>query len=238
MLVDLLVPFRFGDDPRRDRAFGFVRRWYLERHPNFKITVGTCHPSEPWSKGLAVRRALARSRRPVLVVADADVLARPDLLNECVERVEDGAAHWAQPHAQVFRLSRVATENLYAAPVLPNVRVLAPRLLERRAHVAPAGGGIVVATRAAWEAVGGIDPRFVGWGGEDISLARALETLVGPSRRVGGVLWHLYHEPAPRRAQSRASEESERLASRYLDAVGDIAAMRSLVDEHRELIDA
>lgn len=233
MQVALLVPFRFGEEVARDYAWAAVRSWYLSQHRGVRIYVGTCHPSEPWSKGLAVRRAFRRSREPVVVVADADVVVSPAALIDSVTAVLDQAAAWSQPHSIVYRLSRETTVA-FAAGTLGEVRPLSNQLLERRAHQAAAGGGIIVCARDAFDAVGGIDPRFIGWGGEDISFARALGTITGPPDQGVAPMWHLWHPRQPIRRGGRASEASEELAARYMLAAGKIDEMRGLVEEHAD----
>lgn len=65
-------------------------------------------------------------------------------------------------------------------------------------------GGFFAMTRAAYESVGGFDERFVGWGGEDPALQRAVRTLAGPIRTVPYLLYHLYHPQEPEHDTSTA----------------------------------
>jgi len=136
-------------------------------------------------------------------------------------------APWVMPHGIVYRLSRGATMAVRSLKHTPTPT----RVISRR-HPGPVGGGFVVCSRSAFDAVHGIDPRFTGWGGEDISFGRALDTLVGRHVRLDAPTWHLWHEPLPRVMGRRASPENERLAGRYLDAAGDEVAMRALCEEH------
>lgn len=228
-MTALLVPFRFDEDSARDRAWRYVRSYYQHTHSGMTVTVGTCHPKEPWSKGVAVRRAFDRTKDDVLVVADADVLVPPDCLAECVETVQAGTP-WAQPHGRVYRLSHVQSAHAMES-LTPRISELSTEALERRSHACVPGGGIVVVSRDAFETVRGIDPRFVGWGGDDISFARALDTLCGEGVHLAGAMWHLWHPRAPRRRGNRASEASEELAARYLRASGNVADMNVLVGE-------
>jgi hypothetical protein len=183
----------------------------------------------PWSKGWAVAAALDGGDEPIIVIADADVLVPPDALSASITAVADGAP-WAMPHGLVYRLSRAATNEVYVGALVPPPHEIGGMLLERDAVPGPPGGGIVVTTRHAYAESGGIDPRFYGWGGEDISFARALDTLVGPGVRSDAPMWHLYHLRQARRPGNRAAlADSERLANRYLDAAGDPDAMRRLI---------
>lgn len=231
MNVDLIMPFKFGDLGERNAARLFVHARYEYVHPSLNVLYGVDPLDGEWSKGRAVADGVSRSRSPIVVIADADVVVPPEALGYSIMAVMHGAA-WSMPHGEVHRLSRRGTNAVYAnnEPLLgePNMK-----WTERR-HPGPHGGGMVVTTRDAYEATG-IDPRFVGFGGDDISFARALDTLVGPCERFDYPMTHLFHERTPRRHGNRGSEENELLAARYMIADGDVGAMKILVAEFKAL---
>ncbi|MGE0138655.1 MAG: galactosyltransferase-related protein [Ilumatobacteraceae bacterium] len=220
MTVSVLIPYTATDQARAD-AFHYVERWYRERFDD--VVVGSC--VGPWSKGEALRDAAARAAGEILIVADADSLVELDDLEEAIRQA--AAGHWVVPHRTVYRLTEAETARVYDGARFRR----GPGLVVRQPYTGPPGGGIVVLQRAHWELVGGVDPRFMGWGGEDISFGYALETLVGWHYRLAGRLFHLWHEhPAP---DLRGSAESEALVARYKAARGDRERMAALVDEHR-----
>lgn len=222
----LVTPYRFTARGRNTAA-GFMEAWYGEQH-NLRTFYGDCEGE--WSKGAALDAAL-QNANPLatgLIIADADVLVAPAALARACAEVEHGAP-WAMPHSMVHRLSRASTMRIYAGRVVmpPEQGGIA---LERPPHHAPVGGGIVVVPRAHYELVRGIDPRFIGWGGEDISFGRALDTLCGPGFRGDAPMWHLWHEPDPTRLRGgRALRGNEELAAQYLAAWGDPDAMRAVL---------
>lgn len=219
MSVSILVPFVDGGCDWRRRAWAYVRALYEERHPDWELVVGGCDGD--WSKGAAVADAYRQASGDVLVLADADSFLEPDPLARAVADVE--RSRWVVPHRNVHRLNAVGSEAVCAGG--------RPRSSQcaRRPYAGPAGGGVVVLTRAAYETVGGVDERFLGWGGEDVSLGWALRTLVGPGRRMGSTLWALWHpHPAPER---RGSPASEQLVARYRRARDDPQAMAALISE-------
>lgn len=222
MNFTVVIPYGSGGDPDRAAAFDFVARWW--RSLGLPVLVGRLPETTAWSKGAAVDSVIDRAKTDGLIIADADALLTREGASDALRAVAHGSA-WAQPHGRVLRLARNETKRVYrlGVDVLPR--------LGGSSRPAPPGGGIVVLSREAYDTVGGIDPRFHGWGGEDISFARALDTLAGYGIRFGGTLWHLYHQRTPRRLGNRASDESERLAGRYLDAENDPDAMRELVWE-------
>lgn len=220
MSVSVLVPFASGC-PHRERAWGYVRAHYEREHADWELIEGTC--TGLWSKGLALVDAKSRSTGETFVVADADSFVAPEVLTEAVELVRAGAT-WVVPHYRVQRLSQYYTRAVIEA----NAPVRRGRV-HRQPYIGVLGGGIVVLSRDVWEAVGGIDPRYLGWGGEDISFGYTLETLVGPPARLEADLWHLWHPPATK--NRRGSPESEALAARYKAARGTRHAMLALIEE-------
>jgi hypothetical protein len=224
----VVVPYAGQGDPAREHALRAVVGRLRRDHPwPVLVEPGT----EPWSKGAVVDRAVCRTDTDGVIVHDADVLVAPEALERTVAGVTAGWA-WGQPHTTVYRLSRRATARFTSTT--PIDAPPGAMDLERRAHPAPPGGGIVVVSRRVYDLTGGIDPRFEGWGGEDISWARALTTLGGPGMLGDAPLWHLWHRPQRSRLRGgRGSRDNERLASRYLDAVDDPTAMAGLVGEHR-----
>ena len=220
----VIVPYRYTDSYRH-RACEWVLDWWSNR--GIATLVGECDGD--WSKGAAVDSVRSQVETEGLIIADCDVVISRELLGISKAAVRGGAP-WAMPHGRVIRLSRGESARIY--------RVGDTALSSARdSRWAPPGGGVVILTTDAYDMVGGIDPRFVGWGGEDISFARALDTLVGLGVRFGGILWHLSHPRTARRPGNRASIESERLAGLYLDAEGNPSAMRTLIAQHRSTYD-
>lgn len=221
--VSVLVPLGQLDE-HRARAWSYVEAHYRRSHASWQLVTGECD-DVAWSKGEALRRAYSASSGDVLVIADADSLVDAVTLEKAVRLAP--RAPWVVPHTTVYRLTPDETTKVYAGGPLRR----GPRLVVRTPYTGPAGGGIVVLTREAWETVNGIDERFEGWGGEDISFGYALATLVGWYERLGGRLFHLWHpHPAP---DLRGSPASETLVARYKAARSDPDAMRALIDERR-----
>lgn len=191
-------------------------------------------PDGPWCKAAAVNPAVEASSADIVVVNDADCWT-PSLV-EAVAAVKDGAA-WGMPHYKVFRLSEQSTTRLIEGAGWEEFTRNRKGLLSRRAYPAVWGGGIVVARRdVLLEAR--MDPRFLDWGNEDTSWARALSCLFGDGWRGSAPLLHLWHPPEPRIADDRGSPEGWQLFLRYNKARRDPVAMRALLEEARCLSSA
>lgn len=216
MNVAIVVPAG-GVDEDRAKALRWITDRYRDRYP-WPVIVGSC--AGEWSKGAAVADGLSRTDADVVVIADGDSFV-PDL-SRSIDAIADGAA-WVVPHRMVYRLTRSVTRNVLAG-IDPT-----PRRTEcvRRPYAGPPGGGIVVIRRDVYDSVGGIDQRFLGWGGEDVSFGWALRTIVGHEVRFESPLFHLWHpHPAP---NLRGSPASEDLVQQYTDATGVPRLMRAVI---------
>jgi hypothetical protein len=130
------------------------------------------------------------------------------------------------PHLEVYRLTPGGTKAVIAGAPWEN------QPTERR-HDGVWGGGIVVGRRDVLLDAP-LDPRFKGWGQEDVSWALALDCLHGPGWRGDAPLLHCWHPPAPRLDRQRGSEEGWELRKRYGRARRNPAAMRALIQEASE----
>lgn len=208
MTVSVLVPYRADNGPR-DRAWAYVRARWKHTYPGWQVVEGNC-PDGPWVKALAVADALTRADGDILVIADADVVV--ERVDAAVVAVQQGSP-WAIPHRGVYRLTPAATDAVLAGGPLPSLMGrLGPDVVQR-SYTGITGGGMVVLPRALYRRVP-LDPRFAGWGGEDLSWGTALQVTSGPPWRGAGPLWHLWHPPQPR-ASAVGSPEAQALHGRY-----------------------
>lgn len=218
--VTVIIPWQPGC-PHRTSALGWVLdQWEATGH---QVLLGWLE-DQPWCKAAAVANALPRVVGDVLVVADADVWSPGT--SAAIEAVRAGAA-WAMPHGRVHRLTPESTARVLAgtAPT-PGDRLV------QAAYRGWPGGGTVVLPTSTYRAVP-LDPRFVGWGGEDESWARALDLLAGPGWRGTAPLYHLWHPPQKRMSRRWGSPEAKALAGRYR-AASTPQAMRDLINETEE----
>lgn len=222
--VAIVVPYRHANDDQRERIWRWVEARYRDRHPDWMIVRGY-HDDGEWSKGLAVADALRTVTAHTLVIADSDVWT--DALTPAVACVEAGAA-WVSPRGKVRRLAEEPTERVLAGAGFDE-----SMRLDRAAYDGVTAGGIVVLTRSLYERVP-IDPRFVGWGMEDVAWTAALTAVAGPPVILAvWPLWHLWHEPLDGRKPSNANRLLER---RYRYAGRNVQKMESVLEAAREAI--
>lgn len=213
----VLIPWREGQPgDGRAEAFDHVCRWWSAAHPEWPVIVGRCDEDDgPWSKGLAVWRALCRASADVIIMADADVVCAD--VAAPVDAVVSGAAAWAMPHRMVGRLTADSTAIVYHQGVYPPRPASAASAAYANVHRGAPGGGMVVVRADVARAIP-IDPRFRNWKFEDYAWARALTIRTGHPWMGRELLYHHWHTPAENAGTSVSVPDdsvSRRLWDRY-----------------------
>ncbi len=218
--MNVVIPWRAGC-PHRERSL----RWVVAQWEALGATVliGE-HADGPWCKAAAVANAIGRASDGPLAIADADVFPEdPAAITAAVAALSGHA--WAVPHLYVHRLNEEASAAVIDGGPLP-VRTFA----EKPYH-GFAGGGITITTKATYLQAP-LDPRFTGWGQEDLSWSLALATLFGePWRDTKVPLLHLWHPPQERQSRTVGSPDNLRLQKRYRAAHHRPDRMRALIEE-------
>jgi hypothetical protein len=229
----VLFPWLRGD-PDRDAAARWVMSGWGEHHPDIEVLhSGDDIPATAgWSKGEHLAGLLARTDADAVIVSDVDCWVSPGSVDEALTAVRDGTAMWAIPHASVRRLTQARTATMLASPAEASEMLVHESELAEAPYAGYAGGGVVVLSRQTIEQAP-LDPRFVGWGGEDASWAMALETMCGPPWRGLRDLLHLWHAPPPRRSRGLGSDDNTRLYRSYAAANGDATAMQAILSQVR-----
>ena len=203
-LASVVVPWR--ETPDRAEAWSWLRQWYNHYHPDWELIEADV-PGQ-WNKSAAVNAGVAAATTGTVLVMDADVLINPGSLRAAVREAE--RAPWVVPHGKVHRLRPEPTERLlatYPAEVIgvPHVPVI------RTPYTGVPGGGAFAMRKEAFEAIGGFDVKFTGWGGEDTSFGIAADTLIGKHIRYHHVpLIHLFHDPGLRSVHPQYGENHGR----------------------------
>lgn len=238
----IIIPWRDGC-PHRKSALEYVLGWWAIHHPEWPVTLGPW-PEEhgPWRKGRAVRAARIPDSTDVVIVTDADVL--PLGIGETITAL--GNHRWAMPFRTVYRLTESGTAAAQQGMFdWTNHGCLADQAfhaLTSERYVGSPGGGTVVLKRRIFDEIP-IDPRFAGYGHEDLSWSLALHMLAGAPLRTHHPLIHLWHPPQPRirsgNTVSRGigSEASMALWNRYREA-STRASMEALVMEANNVLRA
>lgn len=227
--VVVLVPRR-RDQGRRDRLWTFARaRWAALGWP---IVEGHHEAHEgPFNRSAAVNRAAANAGAwDVAVVIDADVVPDPAAIRAAVAvAVTDRPviAYTARKH-----LTKDGTEKVlagFSGSWQPFVKL----------YLENACSGAYVVSRRLFDAVGGFDECFSGWGWEDVAFRISTALVAGQEpARIDADLWHLWHPVSPERSESTETFKANRArGDRYKQArrARDLELLRGLLAEANEV---
>jgi hypothetical protein len=225
--VEVIVPY-WGSDPQREASLEYV----LARLKAERLPVKVARSDGPAPKAAVLWPVLRKSNADVLVIHDADLWCEG--LPAAIDTVINGEFVWARPHRNVVRLAADSSAFYMTTGELPGRREIR---YDRTPYLGVTGGGIVVARAEVLLDVV-MDPRFEGWGQEDMALGNAIWTLYGPPHIGDLDLIHLYHEPLPRVDHMWGSEANRELYTRYHKATVDPSAMLALVAEAHHALEA
>jgi predicted glycosyltransferase involved in capsule biosynthesis len=243
--VSLLVPFR--DDHAVGRAANWNRLRSHWQHflPGAEIVEGDA-PGVPFSKTCALNAAFRRSTGDVIVLLDADCLIDYQVILACADEIRKGRENnepvWFVPYDRLFRLTEESTAAFIASPEgdptifgdPPSAEDIGPSSGSAAGHWF--GALIQILPREAFVSIGGMDPRFRGWGGEDIVNLLTTDTLFAQHRMTRNkvlTLWHTAIGDNKLRTwvdQPKANSNGY-LGTRYRAVLRDRQRMRRLVDE-------
>lgn len=244
--LSLLIPYR-KSDKQRDLVLKWLLKYWKAELPDAEIIIGRSK-SKIFSKTEAFNDAARKSTGKVLVLLDADAYISGKVLDRAATRILDELDNhlWYVPYRKLYRLNRFATNLIiYSDPANP-FRVPSPppkNYLEDNGDKAGYGhryGAMVMEfPREAFDILGGFDERFKGWGGEDVAILRALDTLYGKHKITNNDVLHLHHPVIGKNYKDRMWKGQQKqlnseLASKYNRATRNPSKMRELVEEGKK----
>ncbi|GGD97454.1 hypothetical protein BG57_26205 [Caballeronia grimmiae] len=237
--LELIVTYRGATQERRDNLRGVLRHLsvtytdytvYLieaDATPTFhwsglgdeKIRHVFIHDDGPFSRARLCNLGARLCTGKVICFHDADMIANPYYLTRCVTALENGMSSDALcPFLRVINVANARRKEFITSG---NYALFEPYLEtdlpdEMEVLYQNTAGAIVLFKRADYMRVGGYDPRFVGWGGEDDDLlTRATRLGVRwhsvPDQRAA--LFHLHHDAASRRDAIAGAERNREAAA-------------------------
>ncbi|MEH7096961.1 galactosyltransferase-related protein [Neobacillus vireti] len=224
--VSIIIPFQTDHGPRA-AAFELVKGFYAHFMPEAEICLGIIN-GEEINKAKAVNLAAKKAKGKILVIADADVIYDRKLIVKSLDLLNKGAS-WVVPFTEVYNVEKEGTERLIkTSPNLINIR---PNECTKSDWLYEGfAGKLFVIPRENFDAVGGFDERFIGWGGEDDAFSHAVRTLCGEIVNVEGRIFHLWH-PSANYATNPNGKANGDLLNRYKRASGNKTAMLNLIKE-------
>jgi hypothetical protein len=227
--VTVLIPYSKWECPHRNRVLSYILRRWESEYPEWNVIVGESE-ANPWRKSVSIQRALRQVKDGVVIIADADVWVPG--IEHAVNALKGGFG-WVKPHSLFVRLNEEATRRvLNDGDDFQELASIQENLEEIPYQQTPCGGVLVIHPEVA--RVVPADPRFEGWGGEDVSWSRALTTLIGANYMTDLISYHLWHPPQERIDRKTPNEKNQKLQERYQKYRGSFTNMDVLVSEARE----
>ena len=190
MTTGVVIPWREGNGLLRVRAANAVRAHLTGS--GFHVCLADC--GEPWSPGRArnAGAALQPEWDPLLVVDADTIVPWPQLYNAVhLAAAEPGLVYGYTVYVRCNRDGEDTGEVFEGS----------------------ASFGCAAISRACFDELGGFDESFLGWGYEDLDLARRAGER-WPLRRVDGLARHLWH--GERRADGSPVDADAGLAASNL----------------------
>lgn len=242
--ISILIPFS-SRNPVRKLIFKWLIKYWQCELPHAEIIIGHNH-DKVFCKGAALNDAIRRSTGKVIVIMDADAYMPGNVLNRCADRIlEELDNHlWYVPYRHLYRLRRWITSDIIASDPCNPLRIPSPPPLDyitdkghNNQYGHRYGAMVMIFPRQAFEVLGCFDERFRGWGGEDVALLRALDTLWGKHKTTDNDVLHLWHPfigadyKTRRWAGQKHPNANNHLANKYNRATRRPLMMRELVDQ-------
>jgi hypothetical protein len=273
--LSIIIPFRKSKKyKRQEENFSWVKKYWKCQLPGAQIIRGNDRIwQRPFSKAAAVNNGAKRAKGDIFVIADVDCYIDAKVVLFCAEEIRRARRRqqrlWFVPYRKFFRLTDDASRRVLDSDPCVPLQFPTPPLQtdedstgyghhhhahkphnrhcwsgSRRGHWY--GAMIQIFPREAFEAVGGWDTRFRGWGGEDHSAMRCMDMLYWRHKTTPNQVLHLWHPMLAKSGTQKWVDWKDRLwegqgkagtngqlASRYSNAFGDVEKMRKLVNESR-----
>lgn len=197
--VEVIVPYRAGDDEHRRRSWEWVQQWWQVNFPDWPVRTADSG-NDPFNRGASRNKAARNTSAQILVIADADTIPDAAAVATGVELVGADRAAWVIPYdglerdrsGRYYNLSEQATLRRLQFPPDRAVTIAEPWDPDDYEHKLCSWAGCLIVRRADYFAAGGY-PEFEEWGYEDDCFRTALEMVAGHHQRVPGFCLHLWH---------------------------------------------
>lgn len=236
-VLSVIMAFRdTSEDQFRFKLWNWIVNQYAEFLPEVQLCVSSDDGEDPFHKTLALNRAAASAKSDVFLLADTDTWVPSAQVRMALEMITVDPNCWVRPWNLKLKLGERDTNTLLARTHcdsgFPEGADQPGRWESLNTYWAAPHH---MFTRAQFEAVGGFDERFRGWGAEDEAFALSLRSIVGKPKLVRGYAVHLHHPRIGRSGRDQWVGETDpgannKLVAEYRRAVRNPGQMTRLVN--------
>jgi hypothetical protein len=230
MNIDVIIGHK-NSHHTRGRNLDFILQYYRDHLPYCKLIVveqgsKSLHIDADehiivddvnglYSRSMGFNEGFKESDGEIVIFTDNDCVPDPSVI-ESIYR-EFKKFEMIIPYKQVIDLEDVETLKLISG-VDPEII----RYREFNGRPIVNHGGVTFIKRSSFIKVGGFDPQFVGWGGEDYSFFSKCDKKL-KWKRSDRDMYHMYHDREYKRAKNPEAEknrlEAHRIANMNLTAL-------------------
>ena len=225
--VSIIIPFQ-SDNGQREKVFKWIKQFYASVMPKAEICLGLMN-GEEINKSKAVNLAAKKATKDIFVIADADVVYDPNLILQAIKLIENGEA-FVVPFTEVYNVEQKGTMSLLKKKPSWPLDIKSEEYSKSNWLYEGFAGKLIVISRKNFEAVGGFDERFIGWGGEDDAFSHSVQTICGKLVNIKGELFHLWHAASSYETNPHGQENGI-LLGRYERASGNKKKMIQIIKE-------
>jgi len=168
--IGLVIPWR--EQPSRIKPLEHVLDWYKTNLTDIEVFYSD-RPGKYWSAAGSRNDGVKKAQEAhcdVIIINDADTIPEIEPLLEAIENCQkDGMVH--NPYNFCKYYDKEATNK-----ILSGIDI---NLIRHSREYTEANGGIYVCTPEAWWSIGGMDEKFIQWGGEDSAFELAHTIIKG-----------------------------------------------------------
>lgn len=231
-VISILIPFRDTGD--RKKQFEWLQKRWATEFPEAEVIVESDDGKDPFSKTMAVNNCYRKATSDILALVDADCWVDPKILIKAAEEIRAGNASWVRPCKTVYRLTKSFTMKIVASDKKSFPKVDPEKDTER---ITPNVGAVTVFSRKQFEAVGGMDERFRGWGWEDSAFNMVLDKKFGKAQIWDNIVYHFWH-PRLRSDTNRPiwpgqTNTNEKVGKKYSKAKTSRILLDKLIRENK-----
>lgn len=221
MSTVILVPRR-PDNGHRDTLWAYAKPTWAEL--GFPIVEGD-DLDGPFNRSAALNRASALAGKwDTAILLDSDVLVNSKQVLDAIE-LSKTMERVVFPFRTYQALNAGMTTHIMEGFKGNWAKGLRATFYDNKS-------ACVVVPRKVWDAVGGFDERFIGWGWEDVAFSLVTSSYAGNFMRIPGDLWHLHHHRSPENNHASPLFIANRdLCHRYLESRGSWTTTQTILSE-------